>query len=210
MMRYKIKSKKLKSELLIMIIKLIFIVSLGLEDIIEEGPFPYCGEHIFNCWNCGCGEWFSDESIAIEGGFPTQIKASYGDDPYNDPVDTIVRGIQFTYGNLSGTYHGAHSDDLAEEVCNLNPGERILRIHGSTQPYRSELRSSEWIQRIEFDTTSQICGPYGGEIGAKTIEPTFNGCNLFYISGTVMGAHKTISAITFHWKCDNSTTVSVF
>ena len=182
-----------------------------MEDIIEEGPFPDCGEHIFNCWDCGCGESFSDESIAIEGGFPTQIKVSYGDDPKTIPNETIVGGIQFTYGNLSGKYHGAHSDDLAEEVCNLNPGENILRVHGSAQPYRSEDggQGSEWIQRIQFDTTSQICGPYGGEGGPKTFDSSFNDCSLYFISGTVMET-GTLTSMTFHWKCDNSTTVSVF
>ena len=121
-----------------------------------------------------------------------------------------MRGIQFTYGILDGTYHGADSDDLVEEVCNINPGENILRVHGSTQQYRDELRSSEWIQRIEFNTnTGQICGPYGGEVGPKTFDSSFNDCNLYYISGTVMET-GTISSITFHWKCDNSTTVSVF
>ena len=120
-------------------------------------------------------------------------------------------GIQFTYGNLSGKYHGAHSDDLAEEVCNLNPGENILRVHGSAQPYRSEDggQGSEWIQRIQFDTTSQICGPYGGEGGPKTFDSSFNDCSLYFISGTVMET-GTLTSMTFHWKCDNSTTVSVF
>ena len=171
---------------------------MSLQDIIEEGPFVQCGKHVFGCHNCKCGSSFTDRNVAHHGGLPTQIRVSYGDDPYTTDINTIVQGIQITYGNKKGIYHGNHGNGLEEKVCNLTLGENITMVEGSAG---LRIRDSQWLQQIKFHTTNgNICGPYGGHVGEQW-SSSFKGCNLFYISGTILT--QSISSITFHWKCED-------
>ena len=125
---------------------------------------------------------------------------SYGYNTYTNDNNIIVRGIQLTYGSRKGTYHGFHGNGVSEEVCNLAADENIAIVEGS-EGVKS--RDATWVQQIKFHTTSgKICGPYGGKVG-KGWSSSFSGCNLYYISGTVLS--QTLSSINFHWKCDNDT-----